>query len=451
MLSDDDSRLLDRLTIFVGGFTAEAARRVDRAGTGDGLAHLVDHSLVSFDAELGRYRLLEVLRLEAAGDLIDAELADTESCHEAWCLEVVARIQAGSWDADPENIFPSFTRELPNLHAAVGRCRARGDTAGFRSLIGPIAMWWVHYLPPDDPTSWADAFGGDAPPQWRANVESSLSFYWSHGGQHERALEYARRARDLHGEVGDLIGQSMAEVAEGNALVDLADRPSARDAYQRALHAALQSGHPYPELVARLCLARFEPDEPETDQHLVDGLAIARNGFGAMAVILATELGVRALRDGRLSDARALCGEAVERAESFGHGEAVATALCGRAEVDAALGDVDAARQGFDQALHIGRAVSHLGIRRRAEDGLAALPGEDSLTLAPAGRAAESLSARELAVARLLRGDLTQREIADELYIAPSTVKTHIKAIYRKLEVNKRSHAITRAGELGLF
>ena len=40
---------------------------------------------------------------------------------------------------------------------------------------------------------------------------------------------------------------------------------------------------------------------------------------------------------------------------------------------------------------------------------------------------------------------------ADELYIAPSTVKTHVKSIYRKLGVSKRSHAITRAGELGLF
>ena len=52
---------------------------------------------------------------------------------------------------------------------------------------------------------------------------------------------------------------------------------------------------------------------------------------------------------------------------------------------------------------------------------------------------------------RLLRGDLTQREIGDELYIAASTVKTHIKSIYRKLGVSKRSHAITRASELGLF
>ncbi|MDH3683709.1 MAG: LuxR C-terminal-related transcriptional regulator [Acidimicrobiia bacterium] len=63
----------------------------------------------------------------------------------------------------------------------------------------------------------------------------------------------------------------------------------------------------------------------------------------------------------------------------------------------------------------------------------------------------EPLSERELSVARLLRGDLTQREIADELYIAPSTVKTHIKSIYRMLGVSKRSHAVTRAVELGLF
>jgi LuxR family maltose regulon positive regulatory protein len=37
------------------------------------------------------------------------------------------------------------------------------------------------------------------------------------------------------------------------------------------------------------------------------------------------------------------------------------------------------------------------------------------------------------------------------LYIAPSTVKTHLKNIYRKLEVNGRAQAVARAQTLALL
>jgi LuxR family transcriptional regulator, maltose regulon positive regulatory protein len=64
---------------------------------------------------------------------------------------------------------------------------------------------------------------------------------------------------------------------------------------------------------------------------------------------------------------------------------------------------------------------------------------------------AEELSDRELAVLRLLRTDLTQREIGEQLYVSFNTVKTHTKSIFRKLDVSTRSDAIVRARDLGLL
>ena len=62
----------------------------------------------------------------------------------------------------------------------------------------------------------------------------------------------------------------------------------------------------------------------------------------------------------------------------------------------------------------------------------------------------EPLSEREMEILHLLESSLSTPEIAMELYISTSTVRTHIKNIYRKLDVNRRMEAIQRAKELGL-
>ena len=55
------------------------------------------------------------------------------------------------------------------------------------------------------------------------------------------------------------------------------------------------------------------------------------------------------------------------------------------------------------------------------------------------------LTERELDVLRLLGGQLSTRQMAQSLYVAPSTVRTHIKSIYRKLGVSSRSAAVEEA------
>jgi LuxR family maltose regulon positive regulatory protein len=63
----------------------------------------------------------------------------------------------------------------------------------------------------------------------------------------------------------------------------------------------------------------------------------------------------------------------------------------------------------------------------------------------------DPLSDRELEVLRLLAADLTGPEIASELTIALSTVRSHIKKIYEKLDVHSRYEAVYRAKELKLI
>ncbi|MEL6384637.1 MAG: LuxR C-terminal-related transcriptional regulator, partial [Cyanobacteria bacterium J06626_18] len=58
---------------------------------------------------------------------------------------------------------------------------------------------------------------------------------------------------------------------------------------------------------------------------------------------------------------------------------------------------------------------------------------------------------RELDVLRLLNTELSGPEIASELVVALSTVRTHTKRIYSKLNVTNRRAAVKRAAELGLL
>jgi len=61
------------------------------------------------------------------------------------------------------------------------------------------------------------------------------------------------------------------------------------------------------------------------------------------------------------------------------------------------------------------------------------------------------LSARELDILKLIAEDLTNQGIADKLFISLQTVKTHVKMILLKLEVDSRIRAVTKAKELGII
>ncbi|MDN0197391.1 LuxR C-terminal-related transcriptional regulator [Streptomyces sp. S.PNR 29] len=66
-------------------------------------------------------------------------------------------------------------------------------------------------------------------------------------------------------------------------------------------------------------------------------------------------------------------------------------------------------------------------------------------------RVVEELSGRERDVLRRLARMMSTEEIAVDLYVSVNTVKTHLKSLYRKLAVNRRSDAVRRARELGLL
>jgi DNA-binding NarL/FixJ family response regulator len=56
------------------------------------------------------------------------------------------------------------------------------------------------------------------------------------------------------------------------------------------------------------------------------------------------------------------------------------------------------------------------------------------------------LTPRERAVALLIAGGLSNKEIARELGLSPGTIKIHVHSIFQKLGVNNRLHLIVQHG-----
>ncbi|CAN5900825.1 LuxR C-terminal-related transcriptional regulator [soil metagenome] len=195
------------------------------------------------------------------------------------------------------------------------------------------------------------------------------------------------------------------------------------------------------------------------------------------------------LDDGTTETAQAAASTALDAAQQFGlaayHGVAPAYAIrartgrdptrahadashaltsAGRASTDLALGfvltacgdtliDLDdpagiarlaEARSVIGRCPDPGVAGRYLA-RAESRHGIAGVSGGQGAVLI------DQLTERELAVLRYLPTKLTQREIAAELYVSLNTVKTHCRAVYRKLGVGDRKAAVQAARDLHLL
>jgi len=135
-----------------------------------------------------------------------------------------------------------------------------------------------------------------------------------------------------------------------------------------------------------------------------------------------------------------------------GNGESAQTAIEGalaRAEPEGIRRPFLSAGRGVRELLadHLRKAVSH---RWFASELLRNLDGADGARALPA-ELLEPLSGREGEVLRFLPTMMSNADIASELFVSVNTVKTHVKSIYRKLDVTRRQEAVRRARQLHLL
>jgi LuxR family transcriptional regulator, maltose regulon positive regulatory protein len=180
------------------------------------------------------------------------------------------------------------------------------------------------------------------------------------------------------------------------------------------------------------------------------GEAARRLGLGGVAAA-----GLARLTMGRVLLATGSAAEAerhLERAEvlrrasqpTLEHLHALlllAEARIARGRLPLAAVELDAALEGLDSFADAGRltALSE-NVKQALQD-----------ALSRTSHVMEPPTPAELAILRLLTTDLSQRQIAHELFLSFNTVKTHVRNLYRKLGTSTRADAVRRATEVGLL
>ena len=259
------------------------------------------------------------------------------------------------------------------------------------------------------------------------------------------ALETARRAIAL--DLGEApLGLASAYCIYGSALYFSGSTQEAQTTFRRAEELAEKAGNRRAQIYALGHLALISAEhgqfaDAESQIRRASGssrdLADAEHLVDVMVSLATAEL--LAMR-GEATAAVTAADMAVMSARKGGAILEVRKALSVRTEILEHLGGDQAAKAILEE---VGTLVHVCADQRSA--GVPLTPRNEGCA------SGEALTPKELEVLRLLATRLSRREIGARLYVSLNTVKTHQRAIYRKLRVEHRNAAVVRARELGLL
>jgi LuxR family transcriptional regulator, maltose regulon positive regulatory protein len=319
------------------------------------------------------------------------------------------------------------------------------------SLVGPRTIERRRFLQLAERARRADSAGFT--PYVDAGIAMVRAFTFDEGvtasvAEGRRAVEIAAREADA------VLVASLAGLA--HALYFAGDLAAASAAAHRALAHPEAERQPTAHAIARSTLALADIDRglvdaarshAEKSRALIAAIHSSRSWLGALAY--ATSGSVHAA-EGKLVEAE----RELVYAERFFHDELstvhhawllllLARVRCRRGHLKEANEALHLARLELDELEDSG-TVPQLASSIELEL-------ERANSRADHGDVLERPTEAELVVLRLLASELSARDIGGQLFLSANTVRTHTRAIYRKLGVNSRTEAVARATVLGLL
>jgi non-specific serine/threonine protein kinase len=503
LLAEKERTLLQRLSVFAGGWTLEAAEvicatdAVDVADIVDLLTQLVDKSLVVVEmhAREARYGMLETVRqygldkLEESGDVDDVRRR-----HRDWYLALAE--QAAPELGGPQQAlwFARLETEHDNLRAALEWSKVEKDGAGSGlRLTGALRGFWARRGHWREGREWLEAAlarSAEAPPSASLGVllgtthfarrrgdyglattlgqkglalcrtlgdqESCASFLSALGivallqGDYERATALCDETLSLSRELGN---KSLV----GTALTHLGVAARYRGDYERAMALHSESLALFREIGDKWNIAFALYGLAFVALRQSDYERAAR--FFTDSVILCKEVGNRwigeeclegfarlASATGHYRRAARLFGAAEVLREALGHHRSPTDQAYHderMASTRSALGDA-----AFDAASAEGQAMTLEQAIEYALESLGSPPSQATGQEKPKkGTTANLLTAREREVAALVAQGRTNRQIAAKLVVTERTAETHVQNILNKLGFTSRARVAAWAVE----
>ena len=409
LLEAAEQRMLAALSVFVEGWTVEAATHVsdlteDRAL--DLLDALAGHSLVNVDVTPAgpRFRMLASVREFAAERLAaSADRAEVERRHAEY---FGALVENADWPAERHAEWADRVRiEEENLRVAI-RWFLTHDIAPLPHIFRILWLFWQMRGRMPEGRAWIDEvrLRADAlNDQGRAELLFTSAVTAVEVGDDDSALAAVEELRRLEGRINDPYLESAAELAISWILPIVDDFDGALQAASTALDGFRRQNEPFMAFAAltvgmvEMTLGRDEAARAHLTEVNKLGRQFDNNWLESTA---RTQLAALAVRSGRLDEARALLSAAVDASEDTEVSTLSLTfALAASAQLALAQGDSRRA------ATALGAAEA---LRRRA--GLRAWPSTRRGEAGLVNRVAQELDAQDYEDAFAAGAELSHRE-----------------------------------------
>ena len=204
LLEPSAQTIFARLSVFVGGFTLDAAEAVCGLDALDGIAALVEHSLLT--SRSGRFEMLETVREYAHDRLADSgDLADARAEHARFFAQMIDGAEKGLESSDTVVWVERLHADRDNLRAAIGFAVAGGDAQSALTLCGNAWRYWLWRgnLTEGRELVTAALAAGDGAPAMRQRVLNAAGALAGEQGDFPAATRMFEESLALAREMGD--------------------------------------------------------------------------------------------------------------------------------------------------------------------------------------------------------------------------------------------------------